>query len=62
MQTSNTEWHTLSNVPNNGEHTGIIVKTPIIGRNGHIDKTDENINTQTWYGRIIRKPDRPTHH
>ena len=39
MQTSS-----KSNITNNSEHTGIIEKTPT---NRHIDKTDENINTQT---------------
>ena len=46
-QTSITQGHTISNVPNNEEHTGIIKQTPINGTSGHIDKTDDNINTQT---------------
>ena len=47
MQTRNTQGHNISNVPNNLENTGIIKQTPIIGTNEHIEKTDENINTQT---------------
>ena len=62
MQTSNTQGHTICNVPNNQEHTGIIKQSPINGRNGYIDKTDENIDTQTQYGRISRKPDSLTNH
>ena len=41
-QTSNTQGHTIGNIPKNQEHTGITEKTPT---NGHIDKSDENINT-----------------
>ena len=62
MQTNNTQGHTISNVPNNHEHTGIIEQTPKSGTNGHIDKTDENINTRTQYDRISRKLDRLTYH
>ena len=59
MPTSSTQGHTKNNTPNNQEHKGIIEKTPT---NAQIDKTDENINTQTHYGRISRKPDRLTYH
>ena len=51
--------HTINNTPNNQEHTGIIDKTPT---NGYTDKTDENINTQTCYGRISRKLYRLKYH
>ena len=58
-QTSSTHGYTINNTSNNQEHTGIIEKTPT---NGHIDKTDENINTWTPYGRISRKLDRLAYH
>ena len=51
--------HTINNTPNNCEHTRVLEKTPT---NGHIDKTDENINTWTCYDRISRKPERFTYH
>ena len=59
MQTSHTQGHAISNIPNNQEHTGIIEKTPT---NGCIDKTDENINTRTQHGRISIKTDRLTNY
>ena len=61
-QTCNTQGCNISNVPFNWEHTGIINQAPTYGTNGHIEKTAENINTQTQYGRISRKLDRLTYH
>ena len=51
--------HTNYNTPNNDKHTRIIEKVP---RNGHADKTDENINTLDMLWQINRKPNRPTYH
>ena len=59
IQTNSAQGHTINNTLNNHKHTRIIKKTPT---NGHMDKTNENINTQTCYGRISRKPDRLTYH
>ena len=59
MQNSNTQGHTINNVPNNWEQTRIIKQTPI---NGNIDKQDESINTWTHYSRLSRKMDRHTNH
>ena len=42
-RTSTAQGHTINNTPNNCKHTRIIEKT---STNGHIDKTNENINTQ----------------
>ena len=46
MQTSNIQGHTIINIPDNWQHTGIR-ETPINGKNGCIDKTDEKTNTHT---------------
>ena len=59
MQNSNTQGHTINNVPNNWEHTGSIKQTTTYG---NIDNPDENINTHTCYGRLSRKLDRLTYH
>ena len=58
-QTSIAQGHTINNTPNSHEDTRIIGKA---STNGHIDKTDENINIQimadqaeNWIGlNIIR--------
>ena len=45
---SNTQEHTIKNVPNNWEQTGNIKQ---MMTNSTIGKPDESINTQTHYGR-----------
>ena len=40
MQSSSTQGQTISNIPKNQEHAGIIKKTPT---NGYIGKTDETL-------------------
>ena len=52
---SSEQGHTLNNTPNNCTNSWIIEETP---PNGHVDKTDDNINMQTCYGWKSRKLDR----
>ena len=53
-RTSSAQGHTLNNTQNNHKHKRVIKRA---SKNGHIDKSDENSNTQTCYGRVSRKPD-----
>ena len=59
MQNSNTQGHTINNVPNNWEQMGNIKQTTT---NRNIDKPDESINAWTHYGLLSREPDRLKYH
>ena len=54
IQISDTQEHTINVVPSNRELTESSGQT---GSDKHMDKQDDIINTQTWYGRISRRPE-----
>ena len=59
MQNSNTQGHTINDVPNNWDQTGNTEQTTT---NRNIDRLDESIKSWTCYGRLSGKLDRVTCH
>ena len=55
IQVHDTQEHTINIVLNNGELTESSEQTI---SDQHMDKDDDNINTQTWYGMISMTPDK----